>query len=282
MNKEYIHGLVQNNVEFVFKTLLNFSDKDISLDSSFSKDFGLDDLDAVEIIMALEYTLNISIEDEFWIIHEGKNNSLNPSLTIGDVIDYCVRKIELALAANENSTVPSLSECNSDNKNIDAQTLYSYLMRYKYDWSHNPKLAEIIYSSTCNISEKFEPIIGTKYFGEIDWTQLHNKVRDTFGINIPKSRARRSDIWNIYINIIGRIIRSDLIKLVDSYKLFSKEKIDESSLSALIDAINTEYNVTIKPWQVTGTIKGKPTRAKIKSAIIEIVKAKSSYPLSLS
>ena len=88
MNKEYIYGLVQNNVEFVFKTLLNFSDKDISLDSSFSKDFGLDDLDAVEIIMALEHTLKISIEDEFWIIHEGKNNSLNPLLTIGDVIDY--------------------------------------------------------------------------------------------------------------------------------------------------------------------------------------------------
>ena len=142
MNKEYIYGLVQNNVEFVFKTLLNFSDKDISLDSSFSKDFGLDDLDAVEIIMALEHTLNISIEDEFWIIHEGKNNSLNPLLTIGDVIDYCVRKIELALAANENSTVPFLSELHSDNKNIGAQTLYSYLMRYKYDWSHNPKIVK--------------------------------------------------------------------------------------------------------------------------------------------
>lgn len=108
MNKEYIRGLVQNNVEFIFKTLLNLSDEDISLDSSFAKDFGLDDLDAVEIIMDLEYTLNISIDDEFWTIPEGENTSLNPSLTIQDIIEYCVRKIELALTANENSSDSAL------------------------------------------------------------------------------------------------------------------------------------------------------------------------------
>ncbi len=71
MNREDIF----NSVKEVLK---DYCDKDIAEDTSIVDELGLDSLDIVEMLMALEEKFDITIEDS---VAEGFN-------TVKDVIDY--------------------------------------------------------------------------------------------------------------------------------------------------------------------------------------------------
>ena len=60
------------------KENLGFDDKDITADTSFKEDLGVDSLDLFELVMAFE--------DEFGL--EIPSEDLNDLLTIQDVADY--------------------------------------------------------------------------------------------------------------------------------------------------------------------------------------------------
>lgn len=63
------------------------------------KGLGCDELDCVEIVMAIEYVLNITIDDNLFFDTNGENQKVKPSLKIKDVIDYCINKVAEALAS---------------------------------------------------------------------------------------------------------------------------------------------------------------------------------------
>ena len=60
------------------KENLGFDDKDITADTSFKEDLGVDSLDLLELVMAFEEEFGLEIPSE----------DLNDLLTIQDVADY--------------------------------------------------------------------------------------------------------------------------------------------------------------------------------------------------
>lgn len=56
---------MQNNIENIIRQIivqqLNISIKEITPDTSFADDLGIDSLDAIQIVMALEEEFNINI-----------------------------------------------------------------------------------------------------------------------------------------------------------------------------------------------------------------------------
>lgn len=60
------------------KENLGFDDKDITADTSFKEDLGVDSLDLFELVMAFEEEFGLEIPSE----------DLNDLLTIQDVADY--------------------------------------------------------------------------------------------------------------------------------------------------------------------------------------------------
>lgn len=91
MNLGYIEGFVQNSVTSLIRNLTDFDE--IYSDTSLVKDMGCDQLDVIELIMAIEHNLNITISDDFYLQGESENACLNNSLTVKNLIDYCVDQV---------------------------------------------------------------------------------------------------------------------------------------------------------------------------------------------
>lgn len=69
----------------------------LPLDMTFSgvdgDGFGCDELDCIEIIMAIEYVLNITIDDNLFMDGKDENQKVKQSLTVKNVIDYCLNNL---------------------------------------------------------------------------------------------------------------------------------------------------------------------------------------------
>lgn len=97
MNAQYINGLATNTVTFIVQALLNWPDE-LPLDMTFAetdeKGLGCDELDCVEIMMAIEYAMNITIDDSLFLDVDKKGNQIvKKSLSLQVVIDYCKERI---------------------------------------------------------------------------------------------------------------------------------------------------------------------------------------------
>ena len=113
MNRSYINSLAQNIVvETIQRTIGLESCESIYSDSSIREDLGCDELDMMELIMNIEWGLNITIDDSFFI--NETCTTINPELTVQDIIDLCADKIATALDSNEDyeSSLPTKPEQN--------------------------------------------------------------------------------------------------------------------------------------------------------------------------
>ena len=113
MNRSYINSLARNIVvETIQRTIGLESAESIYSDSSICEDFGCDELDMMELIMNIEQVLNITIDDSFFI--NETYTTINPELTVQDIIDLCADKIATALDSNEDyeSSLPTKPEQN--------------------------------------------------------------------------------------------------------------------------------------------------------------------------
>lgn len=70
---------VFNQIKQIFEHQAGVRAEDIKLESSLANDFGLDDLDTVEIVMQIEQSFGITIPDE------------EKLLTIGDFVNYVTK-----------------------------------------------------------------------------------------------------------------------------------------------------------------------------------------------
>lgn len=80
MNRES----VERKVKVVIANQMGLSSADIKEEDSLSMDLGVDSLDNIEIIMALEveFDIEISIEDD------------NKFPTVEDIVDYVLERVE--------------------------------------------------------------------------------------------------------------------------------------------------------------------------------------------
>jgi acyl carrier protein len=62
MKKEEVQKIVEDTIV----TKMGIEREDISLDSKFNDDYGLDSLDMIELLMELEKELGIYINDDQW------------------------------------------------------------------------------------------------------------------------------------------------------------------------------------------------------------------------
>lgn len=93
MKEDYLYSIAQNTTVLILRSLLNGTEE-IFADNTFSEDFGCDGLDIVEIMMTLEFAFNINIDDSLFICGEEGKETVNPALTVQDVINYCAAEIK--------------------------------------------------------------------------------------------------------------------------------------------------------------------------------------------
>lgn len=113
MNRSYINSLVRNVVVKTIQCTIGLENSEsIYSDSSVCEDLGCDELDMMELIMNIEQVLNITIDDSFFI--NETCTTINPELTVQDIIDLCADKIATALDSNEDyeSSLPTKPEQN--------------------------------------------------------------------------------------------------------------------------------------------------------------------------
>lgn len=94
-NETYIEKLTQNIVLEKLQMVIAIEDVEIYSDSTLCNDLGFDDLDMVNLVMSLEKTLNIFIEDSFY---SNSDDAMNRQLTVQSIIDYCTDKVKKALS----------------------------------------------------------------------------------------------------------------------------------------------------------------------------------------
>ncbi len=115
MNLAYIEGFVQNTITSIIRNLLDCDE--IYSDTSIATDLGCDQLDVLELIMTIEHNLNIPISDDFYIQGDGENACLNDSLTVKDLIDYCVGQVADSIGSEACLSVDPLpSKPNPDSR----------------------------------------------------------------------------------------------------------------------------------------------------------------------
>lgn len=73
-----------DKVKEVFVETINCNEDDVKLESNITDDLGMDSLDAVELVMALEETFEISIEED----------KVATFVTVQDIVNYIESVIE--------------------------------------------------------------------------------------------------------------------------------------------------------------------------------------------
>jgi len=77
--------LIEKRVKEIIADILGVDEEEISRDSVFTDDLGLESLDQVELIAAMEEEFDIEIPDE----------EAERIITVGQAIDYIKRKIAM-------------------------------------------------------------------------------------------------------------------------------------------------------------------------------------------
>lgn len=76
--------MIFDKVKEVFVETINCNEDDVKLESNITDDLGMDSLDAVELVMALEETFEISIEED----------KVATFVTVQDIVNYIESVIE--------------------------------------------------------------------------------------------------------------------------------------------------------------------------------------------
>ena len=74
---------VQETVRDVLLDFLKIDEKKVKLDSEFLNDFGCDSLDSIELIVELEESFGVKINDD----------EASQLVTVGDVVSYIERRL---------------------------------------------------------------------------------------------------------------------------------------------------------------------------------------------
>lgn len=75
---------VLENVQSIISKTLNLNPEEIKLESNLAEDLGADSIDAVEIVMDLEETFNITLSDE-------QTENIK---TVADLVNYIEQAIK--------------------------------------------------------------------------------------------------------------------------------------------------------------------------------------------
>ena len=87
----YINKLTQTIVIETLQILTGIEEDDeIRPDNNLCNDLGLDELDMMELVMSLEKTLDISIEDSFYA---NSDDTIKKQLSVQSLINYCTGKV---------------------------------------------------------------------------------------------------------------------------------------------------------------------------------------------
>lgn len=80
-----VHGIakVQEIVRDVLLDFLKVDEKKVRLESEFLNDFGCDSLDSIELIVELEESFGVKINDD----------EASELITVGDVVNYIERRL---------------------------------------------------------------------------------------------------------------------------------------------------------------------------------------------
>lgn len=70
--------MVYEKIKMMISNQFNIDEDDITMDTSFRKDLGVDSIDLVELIMALEDEFDLEVEDD-------EVEKIN---TVGDAVNY--------------------------------------------------------------------------------------------------------------------------------------------------------------------------------------------------
>lgn len=118
MNTVYLKGIVQTTIVDTLSRLLNLDKNMIYLDTTLG-DIGCDGLDTVEIIMSIESSLLIEIDDTF-LMRGDESGDINEEVTIGKIIDYCFDKV-MASILGESATIcePLQSKPKTDDHTLE-------------------------------------------------------------------------------------------------------------------------------------------------------------------
>lgn len=164
------------------------------------------------------------------------------------------------------------------NRNKDF--VYDYLMNgSSYKWTRNTIVARIVSSCVTDVTIETNKCNNEDgrldYYGKIDWKKLRNDLKLKYGVLIKTSRAKKSNIWEVYVKILYSIFLHDVEDIIAVNEPIKDDVLNDNALVEIMDEIRRKFDIEIHLWQIKGMINKHPSIQNLYNKLVEIISSKA-------